>query len=151
MFPATLNGKTILFTGLGESSHLTLTAVRIAVRQALGSSLLTKAKTVEILPHFSDDKTVNATIEGTLIGAYSWRKYISAKDNKAVPDKEIFLIAPDKQIFRDAVITCAGVNLARDLVNDNADTVDSSYLENAVRQIIKGQKTFRSTSSTKKN
>jgi len=35
---------------------------------------------------------------------------------------------------------CSGVNFARDLVNDNADVINSSYLEGVVKKLIKDSK-----------
>ena len=140
-YPVLEGAKTFLFVGLGKKDKLSLTDLRIQVRKALLSSYLKKAKTVEIIPHTKDDAAIIAIIEGAAIGTYVWDKYKSKdKDDKTVKVKQVTIAVEGKRTFTDAVTVCEGVNLTRDLVNDNADTITSNYLEKAVRGLIKGRK-----------
>jgi len=50
------------------------------------------------------------------------------------------IAADKKQVTDDASKICDGVNLARDLINDNADTVISVYIEKVVREMVNGKK-----------
>jgi leucyl aminopeptidase len=141
LFPVHEGAKTFLFVGLGKIDKLTLTDLRVLVRKACLSCYLHNAKTVEIVTHRRDDAAVMAIIEGVAIGTYSWDKYKSRdKDDKTVKDKDITIAVETKKIFTDALVVCQGVKLTRDLVNDNADTVTSDYLEKTVKGLIKGSK-----------
>jgi leucyl aminopeptidase len=144
IYPICEGARTFLFVGLGKTDKMTLTDLRIQVRKACLSGYLKKAKTVEIVPHRKDDAAIIAVIEGVAIGTYVWDKYKSKdKDDKTVKDKQVTICVENKKIFTDAVAVCQGVSLTRDLINDNADTVTSNYLEKIVRGLIKGKKNIR--------
>ncbi len=141
IFPVLEGVKTFLFVGLGKIDKLPLTDLRVQVRKACLSCYLQKAKTVEIIPHRKDDAAIIAIIEGAAIGTYAWDKYKSRdKNDKTIKDKQITIAVEAKKIFTDALAVCRGVNLTRDLVNDNADTITADYLEKTVRGLIKGNK-----------
>ena len=145
-FPLLEGKRSFLFVGLGKGASLSLTDVRIQVRKALLSGFLKKARTVEIIPHSKDDATINAIIEGVAIGSYVWDKYKSKdKDDKTVKNKYVTIAVGVKKSFTQAVAVAQGVNLCRDLVNDNADTPKSAYLERTVRSLIHGKKNISLT------
>ena len=141
IFPV-IDGKTLyLFVGLGKEKCLTLTGLRIEVRKALLSSFLKSFKDIELVPHSKDEKSIIAIIEGALIGTYVWDKYkTKADDDKTIKDKYVVIIAERKTVYENAVCICQGVNLTRDLINDNADTVTSEFLEKIVKDLVKGKK-----------
>ncbi len=141
VFPV-VEGKTLfLFVGLGKEKSLTLTGLRIEVRKALLSSLLKNIKDIEVVPHTKDEKSLIAIIEGALIGTYVWDKYKSkADDDKSIKEKNVIMIAEKKSAYEHAATICQGVNLTRDLINDNADTVTSEFLEKTVKDLVKGKK-----------
>lgn len=141
LFPLVVRKRTVVLAGVGKRDKLSLTALRVTARKALLSSYLRKVKDVEIIVHEQRDDTVKAVIEAVLIGTYAWKKYKTkdAKD-KTVDRKNIFLAAPPKKVYDDTAAVCAGVNLTRDLVNDNADTVTSDYMEKIIRGLVKGRK-----------
>jgi leucyl aminopeptidase len=144
IYPVIEGAKTFLFVGLGKTDKLSLTDLRIQVRKAFLSGYLSKTKTIEILPHSKDPGAVIAIIEGVAIGTYVWDKYKSKnKNDKTIHLKQVTMAVETKKIFNDAVTICQGVNLTRDLVNDNADTITSAYLEKTVRGLIKGKKHIR--------
>lgn len=146
LFPLFLNNRTVLITGVGKSSDGFLTALRIAVRKAILSSFLSRFKEIEIVPHNDNDETIQATIEGILIGGYSWKKYLTKDKNDKSIDmegKKFFIAAPKKKLFEETIAICEGVQLTRDLINDNADTVTSEFLEGAIRRIVQGKKQIR--------
>jgi len=141
VFPVSEGKTLILFVGLGKADKLSLTDLRIQVRRALLSSFLKKLKNIELVPHTNDADAIKAIIEGALIGTYTWDKYKSKdKDSKVVKEKNITLIAEAKKEYQQAVTICEGVELTRNLVNDNADFVTSEYLEKTVKELIKGRK-----------
>ena len=141
IFPLLAGKRIVLVVGVGKSGETSLTALRITVRKALMSSYLKNVKDVEVVPHKQEDAAIHAVIEGFLIGTYVWKKYKSKeKNDQTVGHKNVFLAAPAKKIYEDAAAICQGVNLTRDLVNDNADLVTSTYLERVIKDLIRGKK-----------
>jgi leucyl aminopeptidase len=143
VFPVLLDKKVSLLVGVGDSKDLSLTALRVTARKALMSSALSKVKGIEVVAHEQNDQVVKALIESALIGTYVWNKYRTKEKNDTTvdfKDKNFFIVADEKKVYGDTVKICEGVNLTRDLINDNADTVTSDYLEKTIRGLIKGQK-----------
>lgn len=142
VFPLLFSHKLVVLVGIGDLKSLSLSALRVTVRKALMTSPLDKANELEIvLPQ--EDKIVNAVIESILIGTYVWKKYrTKKKEDKTIDaaDKKIFIAAAKKKEYEDIITICEGVNLTRDLVNDNADTVNSVYIEKVIRDLIRGRK-----------
>lgn len=141
LFPVFFKGKIILLVGIGKISQLSLTSLRTAVRKALLSPFLNKINDIEIIPHSQTEETIKAVIEAVMIGGYVWRKYITKDQSSvSVERKNICIATLPKGIYQETLRICQGVNFARDLVNDNADTVNSAFIEKAVRGIIKGKR-----------
>jgi leucyl aminopeptidase len=141
IFPIADGKRLLLFVGLGKEDKLSLTELRIQVRRAFMSSFLKKVKTIDVVPHSKNSDSIKAIIEGIQIGTYVWDKYKSkSKDDKSIKEKNVVIIAEGKKEFDQAITICEGVNLTRDLVNDNADFVTSEHLEKTVRGLIKGHK-----------
>ncbi len=143
LFPLSWKQSIIILVGIGIKKELSLTGFRVALRKALLCSYLRQVKSIEIISEQDNDDIITAIIEAVIIGTYSWNKYKQeAKDSCYVRDKKVFIVASKKKIFEDVISICEGVNLTRDLVNDNADIVTSDYLEKVIRQLIKGEKGF---------
>ncbi|MCR4336545.1 MAG: leucyl aminopeptidase [Candidatus Omnitrophica bacterium] len=137
VFPLALGKQKILFVGMGDRSKLTPTSLRKLARQAVLSSYLKKVKDVEWVTDDQKDETIIGVIEGILIGGYSWDKYRSGEQKVA---KTHHIIAAYKPAYDDTLTVCKGVSLTRDLINDNADVVTSTYLEKVVRGLVKDHK-----------
>jgi len=141
MFPLVAGKNICLVVGVGKKEKLSLTALRTTVRKAFLSPYLKKIKDVEVIVPEQRDDIVKAVIEGILIGTYAWKKYRTKdKDDTTVDDKKVFLAAAPRKIYEEAEEICAGVKLTRDLVNDNADTVTSVYVEKVIRDVVRGKK-----------
>ncbi len=141
IFPFLEGKNLVLFVGLGKAEKLSLTDLRIQIRRAFLSSFLKKIKNIDLIPHTKDSQSIKAIIEGVLIGTYVWDKYKSKpKDDQTIKEKNVTIITDSKKDYTDAVAICEGVNLTRDLVNDNADFVTSDHLEKTVRGLVKGHK-----------
>ncbi len=141
IFPLVLNKKLILLVGTGEAQKSNLTALRANVRQTVLSSYLKKSNQIEIVVQNKEDDYIVAIIEGILIGAYSWDKYRNLTEETVRPVEKNYIIATAaKREYEDAILTCQGVTLTRNLVNDNADTVDSEFLETTILALIRGKK-----------
>lgn len=141
LFPLIIDRKLFLLAGLGNEKDLTLTGLRVHFRRSLLSVFLKKARSVEVLAHTDRDDAMMALAETAVIGTYSWRKYITPrKDDRTVFTKDVYFVARPRPSYLEKVKVAANVNFVRDLVNDNADTVTSLYLEKCVKGIVKGRR-----------
>jgi len=143
MFPL-IDGKRVnIIVGVGSDKKLSLTALRVALRNALINSALGRISDIEVIAHENKDDVLVAVIEAISIGTYVWKKYKAKEKSDRIVDlssKKYVVAAKTGKALEDAVKICEGVNLARDLINDNADTVTSDYLEKTIRRLIKGKK-----------
>jgi len=140
-FPLSFQKTLVLLVGVGPNKTLTSTCLRIKVKNALQCCYLKKVKNVEIVPHDQEIDTIKSVIEGYAIGTYIWRKYIQRqKGDKTIYDKTVTVVSPKNQELNDTIAICKGVNLCRDLINDNADVVTSTFMEKTIKGIVKGQK-----------
>lgn len=140
LFPVEDGKHLLVFAGLGKQKDLSLTDLRIQVRRVMLSGYLKTFKSIELLPHTEEEASVQAVIEGVLIGGYVWDKYKSRpKDDKMVKDKDVIIVADHKEPYDETLAICEGVTLTRNLVNDNADTITSEYLEKTVKDLVKGR------------
>lgn len=141
IFPLIVRKRIVLLVGVGEAQKINLTTLRTVVRQAVVSGFLKKCNEIEIVAHSKVDADITAVIEGVMIGTYAWDKYSSSSEKLVKPAAKKYVIAvPFKKLYQDAVTTCEGMTLARNLINDNADVIDSEHLEGAVRALIRGKK-----------
>lgn len=134
-----ISSDLVLLVGLGTEKEFSATSLRISVKKACDSSYLSKIKDIEIIPSDVRDETIISTIEGILLGTYRWIKY-KTKESKEQIQKNYSIISVQKKIHEDSVKICNGTNLARDLVNENADVATSTYIEQVIKKTIKGHK-----------
>ncbi len=141
LFPIPINGKIVLLAGVGKRQDCTFTALCINVRRAILSPFISKLTEVEMIPFEQNDTFIRAIIDGFKIGTYAWNKYRKEPLHEPTVDTRILHIVSSKtQSYLDASLITEGVNLARNLINDNADIVTSVYLESVIKNLVKGQK-----------
>ncbi len=140
IFPLVLKGKTILLVGIGKDESALASTLCSTLRKAFLSPFLKTVKTVEVVLYHAARHIVRVVIEAFLIGTYSWKKYLPTGDDRTINEEELIVVAPKDKACEQTVIVCAGVNFARNLVNDNADTVNSSFIEQTILKLINGQK-----------
>ncbi len=144
IFSFVIDGKIMVLCGIGPLNRASSSAMRILVRKAIGLSVLKKVKTVEIIPAKEQEGLVEAVCEAVMIGGYAWNKYRSKtgqRDDACEILKKRFVVIGSRRREYDALIqTASGVNMARDLVNENADVANSAFLEKSIRQLVKGHK-----------
>ncbi len=141
-FPLLVQKQLVLLVGVGETRNINLTTLRCTLRRALLSAPLKKAKEVELILHDQSSAVVAAAIEAVILGTYRWSKYQAPNPN-FIENKKVFIVAQAKPAYQQAVTICEGTNLARDLINENADVVTSDYLEKTIRSIIKDKKNVK--------
>lgn len=132
--PVEKDGKTVFLTGTGKKKKLTGTKIRIITKSVMDSPLLSSFKKVQFLPVKGMEKE---TAEGVVIGGYKWEKHITKKKHSL---EEAVIIAKDKKNIEDSIKICENVNFARDLVNENADDMNSVIIEKIVKESISESK-----------
>ena len=145
-----LAAKRVLVIGLGREKDLTCDRVRgIAARAvcfAREAGLVTAALPLQLIPGSGLDPAQRAAAlcEGALLGLYTFRQYKTAPENNDNGKfKQITICTGREQstavaaAIRDAEILCAGVYLARDLVNHPGNAATPTYLADTARSIAK--------------
>lgn len=125
----------VLLLGLGKLEELTLEKLRVLASKCMKSLKGLKGGKIAVLemPEGLNTKQQTALLEGLLLTSYSFDEYKETK----VKLEELHILFASKQAeaaFEDLAIIMGGVNLTRDLVNLNADTVNPTRL---VQEAIK--------------
>ncbi|MBF0331041.1 MAG: leucyl aminopeptidase [Candidatus Omnitrophica bacterium] len=140
VLPLIIGKCCVVLLGLGKEKELNMTVLRGLVRRALMAPYFKKAADIEIQAHQDSLEVIRALIEAKVIGTYSWKKYISRKkDDKTIENKTLHIVTAGSQECPETVLVAECVNLARDLVNENADVVTAEYLEKTVLGLVKGR------------
>lgn len=129
--------KPVVVAGIGTLKEVSLTALRICVRNTFLSSFCKSLSTFELILPTNTDEIITSVIEGVCLGTYSWNKYKHLEIQKNL---KVVIIAQKKKIYTDTFSICEGVNFTRDLVNENADVTNSVFLEKTIKDLIKNQK-----------
>ncbi|MBF0618560.1 MAG: leucyl aminopeptidase [Candidatus Omnitrophica bacterium] len=141
VFPLVVDKKVLVLFGLGAEKDLTASALRALVRRAFMLPYFKTEKTLIVVPHADKAWVVQSIIEGVTIGTYAWKKYISKKaDDKTIDRKDVVIVAKKSPGYEAISTVADNVNVARELVNENADVTTPVMLEGVVRKIVKGKK-----------
>ncbi|MCA9406817.1 MAG: hypothetical protein KC684_09775, partial [Candidatus Omnitrophica bacterium] len=124
----------VIAVGCGGAKDISLSQIRTSLRSTILSPKLKNLKNIEILPQVQSDEVIHAIIEGVLLGSYRWTKYKTDKAEQPVIQK-FFIQGTKKKFYEEIIKICEGTNLARDLVNENADVATSSFLEATIKKI----------------
>ncbi|MFH1575975.1 MAG: leucyl aminopeptidase [Candidatus Margulisiibacteriota bacterium] len=138
----------VLVVGLGKSSEFELDKVRVAAAAAVAEAKRIKAKKVATIIHgagvggLAVNEAAQALVEGSLIGAYKYRGFVTEKDDSFFALEELSLVELDKRKIKQikagikiGEIISESVNNARDLVNAPANRVTPSYLAARAKKI----------------
>lgn len=142
IFPLIYDNKAVLLTGIGKTDDISWTSLRITLRKALLSAYLKDAHSIEAVLPADSEKMIVAAIEAGVIGTYVWDKYKQASKDTGSKGKgkKLCIVASSKNVYAEAVKVCQGVNFARNLVNENADIANASFIEKTIKDIVKGSK-----------
>lgn len=145
-----LAARRVLVIGLGKQQDLTLDRLRgiaaRAVRTARETGLTSAALPLQLSPGSALEPAGRAAAltEGALLGLYSFRQYKTASDNGDTGKFRQITICTGREhcasvaaAVRDAGTVCAGVQLARDLVNHPGNAATPTYLANTARRMAK--------------
>ncbi len=145
-----LAARRILVIGLGKEQDLTLDRVRgiaaRAVRCAREAGIQSAALPLQLIPGtmFDAAHLAAALCEGALLGLYTFRQYKTSADNGDTATFKQITICTGRQhsasitaAVKAAEKVCAGVYLARDLVNHPGNAATPSYLADTAKKIAK--------------
>jgi leucyl aminopeptidase len=148
--PGGLTAKRVLVIGLGREKDITPERVRgiaaKAVCTAREAGLTTAAMPLQLIPGNALEPALKAAAlcEGALLGLYTFRQYKTATDNGDTAVFKHITIAAGRErsasvstAVRDAETLCAGVYLARDLVNHPANAATPTFLADTARALAK--------------
>jgi len=141
----------ILLMGLGKSEELDREKMRqVGAKTVKGLKKLKNSKQVLLeLPEGLKPELLNALVEGILMSTYEFSAYKKSTHKL----EEIYLLHSSKglkQEFERLKKIQNGVDLARDLVNLNADTVNPSYLVKKAHELSKLYPKIKTTVLRKK-
>ncbi len=129
--------RTLIYCGLGETKKCTDIILRSVSADSIRKAAELKRKRVSIEePKLKRLKksSVNALVEGAVLGSYSFSKYKSEKPF-AVNTLELVGDTITKKELNDTVLLCECVCYVRDLVNDNASEIFPERLAKEAKKI----------------
>lgn len=151
----------IILLGLGEFSSLSVEVLRRAYAKLI--DFCNKKASIEIvnvllpsLSNLSSEDLIKGISQGMLLANYSFDKLKRdslKKQPSSLIKKTVFIGANNAMLgfAKREKSVCEGVYLARDLVNDNANTVTPKYLASIARRFAKDFKKVKATIFDKKH
>ncbi|NLE65404.1 MAG: leucyl aminopeptidase [Elusimicrobia bacterium] len=138
--PTVLEGLTVLLLGTGKAPDITPTSLRIDLRRGFLAPALKRQRTLEVVFPQDTELQAVAAVDAFVLGTYAWKKYVTPrKDDASLKDKSVILVTRHREAAQKAVLIARAANLARDLINDNADVVTPVHIERQVRALVKGK------------
>ena len=123
-----LPAERIVILGLGKKKDLTLNNIRAAMGEAcryLRGKNVTEIASVVLGEGANDitaDDAAQAMVEGALLGLYTFRQYMTKKENAPGTVKKLTIVGAEKKTLDNAIQTGAiiaeAVAWARDMVNE---------------------------------
>ncbi len=145
-----LAAKRVLAIGLGKEADITIDRVRgiaaRAVKCTREAGLTSAALPLQLIPgnRLEPAQRAAALCEGALMGLYTFRQYKTASDNGDNAAFKQLTICTGREhstavaaSVKAAETVCAGVYLARDLVNHPGNTATPTFLADTARRIAK--------------
>lgn len=125
--------KRILLLGLGEKKRNQEETIRRSYAAAVAAALKKSCKQINVVLPGKDEATVRAIAEGICLRNYAFDQLKSAtlKENPTVLLSHCTFIGGDQKtltLCKKTATIVEGVNLTRDLANNNADVVTPQYL-----------------------
>lgn len=151
--------KRIALLGLGSQETITVEKLRRIYSAVTNMCRKRKIKEINVLsptcPQLSKDDLIRGVIEGLLLSNYAFNnlKHDSIKDETPVFLERVSLVGVSKQeltIAEKCATVCHAVDIARDLVNGNADDVTPQHLAAVAQGLSKTCKHVKTTVFDKK-
>jgi leucyl aminopeptidase len=139
-------GKVVVL-GMGKKQDLTTNKVRSAIAEACrylrgrGASRIASAIIGDGINKISTDSAAQAMAEGAMLGLYTFRRYMTKKENGLGEIKELTIFGKTKKSMEQAItrgkIIAEAANYARDMVNEPGNYMTPTQMASAARQLAK--------------
>ncbi len=143
--PAAIPAGRIAVVGLGKKRGLTVDKVRGAVAETCRylrrkgvTSVATGAQGAGI-KDIKPENSVQAVTEGALLGLYTFRRYITKKENNSGEIKELIITGRPRAALTKAIergrVLAEAANWARDMVNEPGNNMTPTHMAESARQL----------------
>ncbi|MBN1693134.1 MAG: leucyl aminopeptidase [Dehalococcoidales bacterium] len=139
-------GKVVVL-GLGKKQELTTNKIRGAIAEACrylrGKCVIRIASVIlgDGINNIKTDDAIQAMAEGAALGLYTFRRYMTKKENDFGEIKELTIFGKGKKAIEQAIakgkIIAEAANYARDMVNEPGNYMTPTQMANAARQLAK--------------
>lgn len=137
----------IAITGLGKKQELTINKVRNAVAETCrylrkkGVTSIASGAQGAGIKGINNESAAQAMTEGALLGLYTFRRYITKKENDFGEIKKLLIVGNEREkpLLERAIskgrIMAEAANWARDLVNEPSNYMTPTQMADAARQL----------------
>ncbi|MFC1918048.1 leucyl aminopeptidase [Chloroflexota bacterium] len=137
----------VVIYGLGKKSALSPDKIRGAVAETCrwlrkkGVSSIATSLPGTGTNNITPESAARAIAEGALLGLYSFRKYLSKKNDGRKEIKQLIVAVGRKEKsqavkgIQEGVITAEAANMARDMVNEPANYMTPTQMATAAREL----------------
>ena len=143
--PAAIPAGHIVVVGLGKKRDLTVEKIRGTVAEVCRylrrkgvASVATGAPGTGVKDIKIED-AVQAVTEGALLGLYTFRRYITKKDDNSGEIRELLITGRPRAALTGAIergrILAEAANWARDMVNEPGNNMTPTHMAEAARQL----------------
>jgi leucyl aminopeptidase len=142
-----LQAGKVAVLGLGKKHELTTNKVRGAIAEACrylrgrGVSRIASIIIGDGINKIKTDDAIQAMTEGAILGLYTFRRYMTKKENGLGEIKELTIFGKAKKSMEQAVIRgkiiAEAANYARDMVNEPGNYMTPTQMANSARQLAK--------------
>lgn len=138
ILPVVKGDRACVLAGLGNNPEaVSMRRIATLTKQALKTKPLTPKKPVGIKPLLDKPEAVRGIVDGAKLGLYAWKKYLTQKEDAAdYFAYNILILTEHGDLVDTSSVIDDGVNLARDLANENADVADAVFLEHKIHEIV---------------
>jgi leucyl aminopeptidase len=144
---ARLPANKVVVLGLGKKQELTINKVRGAIAEACrylrgrGVALVASVIIGDGIKKIKTEDAVQAMTEGAVLGLYTFRRYMTKKENSLGEIKELIIVGRAKKSMEQAItkgeIIAEAANYARDMVNEPGNYMTPTQMASAARQLAK--------------
>jgi leucyl aminopeptidase len=137
----------IAVVGLGKKKELNTNKIRVATGEACrylrgkGAATLASGVLGSGTNNIKAEDAVQAMTEGALLGLYTFRRYITKKENNFREITNLIIIGKEKRVLEKAIekgkIMAEAANWARDMVNEPANLMTPTAMAGAARRLAK--------------
>lgn len=137
----------VVILGLGKKSELTANKIRGALAEACrylrGKNITAIVSVIlgEGVNKIKTEDAVEAMTEGAILGLYTFRHYLTKKDDGFGEIKTLTIIGDDKSLMESAInigmIIAEAINWARDMVNEPSNHMTPADMAEAAKKLAK--------------